>query len=551
MSERRDVTIPPTYNLLDAAWLPVRCRSGRRRWIAPWQIAETDDPPVAPATGRPELDHTMWLLLIGLLQTTCPPEDEEAWLETYLAPPSPEALKAQLAPYRPAFWLDGDGPRFMQELGGAALAAETSPKPQAIDRLRPGTPAQLFQRSSIPGAMGQAATALALVNFQLHTPGEGASMRGNVRGGSATTTFVDRDEGTLFERCWLNVTTADTYPRLSPSKLASAFPWMAPTRTSQGGKAVTPTEMHPAHVFWSTSGRVHLSPPSDGRCDLYPDAAAGPVYTEFVWWRHGVNYTGPWRHPLTPYVDIAKKDQPVISLPQQIRGPIRYQQWPSFVLGGEQAHSAHVVPQWHVRSKSLRRDFKQPVHDATLRVSGYQNSQASVIAFRERAMPLLFPPAQDPAGFRLGAGQRIETAEKVASTLHQQLKIALYRPGATKKPDALSAAVEDFHDQVEVIFFEQLRALHTHIEADDKASVDALRETWLKQLGGLALSIFDAAVGGMTEGRREGLDIPPDLDIERYVTARRDLLKFTSYKGKKLRALMGLPPVSAKGKKTS
>lgn len=49
------------YNLIHESWIPVRRKSGRADWLAPWQITEADDAPVAltaSGTGVPECAGT-------------------------------------------------------------------------------------------------------------------------------------------------------------------------------------------------------------------------------------------------------------------------------------------------------------------------------------------------------------------------------------------------------------------------------------------------------------------------------------------------------------
>ena len=98
-----------SLNLITDRWIPVRRKDGTRKVIAPWQMA---DPALDfPDWPRPDLNIACLELLIGLVFMADPPANAEEW-ETRQTP-DPERLRAQLAPFAPAFKLLGDGPRFM------------------------------------------------------------------------------------------------------------------------------------------------------------------------------------------------------------------------------------------------------------------------------------------------------------------------------------------------------------------------------------------------------------------------------------------------------
>ena len=54
-------------------------------------------------------------MLIGLVATACAPRDNNAWLKWWKNPPDPATLDAAFTPFRQAFALGGDGPRFLQD----------------------------------------------------------------------------------------------------------------------------------------------------------------------------------------------------------------------------------------------------------------------------------------------------------------------------------------------------------------------------------------------------------------------------------------------------
>ena len=106
------------FSLLDRPWIPVRRLSGQHDTIRPAEITSRigEDPVVAIAWSRPDLDAATRELLIGLLATACGVDARDRWRAWVNDPPAPEALEAAFAPLAPAFALDGNGPRFQQDL---------------------------------------------------------------------------------------------------------------------------------------------------------------------------------------------------------------------------------------------------------------------------------------------------------------------------------------------------------------------------------------------------------------------------------------------------
>ncbi len=121
-----------TFNLLTHGWLPVRRKDGSRDWVRPLDIADiaADSNPVMRLdTGRAEFDAAAAYFLIGLLQTVVAPIDSTEW-EDWFSAPDAKKLEAELAEITDAFWLDGNGPRFMQEFGFDLRTAVIKDKPE-------------------------------------------------------------------------------------------------------------------------------------------------------------------------------------------------------------------------------------------------------------------------------------------------------------------------------------------------------------------------------------------------------------------------------------
>ena len=109
---------PAVFNLINAAWLPVRRRSGAVEHIQPWRVTDGigEDPFVAFAWPRPDFNGAAHEFLIGLLSTAAAPRDDEEWEDWWSNPPEPNILEERFLTVAEAFDLDGPGPRFLQDL---------------------------------------------------------------------------------------------------------------------------------------------------------------------------------------------------------------------------------------------------------------------------------------------------------------------------------------------------------------------------------------------------------------------------------------------------
>ena len=68
-------------SLISEQWIPVRDRKGVVRKISPLEIL--DEEIVDIAAERADFQTALWQFLIGLIQTTLAPEDEDAWFDIW------------------------------------------------------------------------------------------------------------------------------------------------------------------------------------------------------------------------------------------------------------------------------------------------------------------------------------------------------------------------------------------------------------------------------------------------------------------------------------
>lgn len=349
------------YDLRFEPWIPWRRRSGRVQW-GPFAMLTDDlsgDPVSALAAPRPDFNGALTEFLIGMLTVALLPRDERDWRERWDQPPTPDALEGALKALPPAFFLDGDGPRFLQDFTETDLTdADLLP----IERLLFDAPGEqslklntdLFVKRAGVAAIGPAASAMALITMQTYAPSGGQGHRTSMRGGGPLTTLVDPRlasaepvAGSLWRYLWANAETVQLWEARAPSvrrpNPASLFPWMGPTRRSNrdGGGPTTPAEGHPLQAYFGMPRRLRLVFGEAGRCDLtgldVQEVAVG-LQTR----NYGIEYDS-WPHPLSPYYRSKKQSEWLPMHPQP--DGIGWKDWHGLTVEGPEQGSrpAQVV----------------------------------------------------------------------------------------------------------------------------------------------------------------------------------------------------------------
>lgn len=506
-------------------WLPVTRGTNKREVIEPWQITGgiADNAILDVPAPRADFKGALYQFLIGLLQTAFAPEDEDAWRDLWRTPPQPATLKAAFEPYLPAFELDGEGPAFMQDFDLpegepkdiAALLIEAPGGKTLRENLDHFVKGGTVQRIAPQWA------AMALFTLQINAPAGGVGHRVGLRGGGPLTTLVLPDESagpaSLWHKLWLNVLTREELALLTGNaKLAepaAIFPWLAPTRTSEAktGKETLPDDGHPLQMYWAMPRRIRLdfAHTEAGYCGLsgeYSERLVGHYVTK----NYGVNYTGPWRHPLTPY-SIDPKTGPLSIKGQP--GGVCYRHWLGLVLdGGEnsQRHAASVVRGYLESRQGLMKGDYQP----RLWAFGYDMDNMKARCWYEATLPI-FPMDQERRDDVQAAVQvLLDAASEALGNLRSCLKQAWFSRPKDASGD-VSFLDRDFWQRTEADFYRLLKQIA--ITNADKKAEKTLREKWRKCLRDHSLAIFDHwALSGDNE----------DGDMKRLVQARGHLLNW-------------------------
>lgn len=536
-------------NLLEEKWLPVRRSLGQVDWIAPHQIAEPDI--VAFAANRADFNGALAQMMIGLLQTTTPIDDEGDWESLLDAPPAAEVLQKWFAPTAEAFVLDGDDSRFMQDFSlttadGAECAIDAllidAAGGSAIDK----NTDHFVKRETIK-AMCPHCVATALFTLQTNAPAGGAGHRTSLRGGGPLTTLlVATPSRSLWQDLWLNVKPQRAFLQQGGDVQKTAkhftFPWLDEiSKIQPTGGETQPRQVYPHHLFWAMPRRIRVdfADEQTGRCDVCKRDSVQLLH-RYVTKPQGLNYKGVWRHPFSPYYEIKEDWLPVHPQP----GGFSYKNWLAWVLGvkrGKKSIQAAGIVDYFLQERKKYQQSGQ----FRLWVFGYDMDNMKPRCWYETTFPL-YGLAETNRATQIQiqnlVANRIEASEQAIFYLRQAVRQAWF--GESDLRGDLSFVDKAFWDGTEQAFYQQLNDLmqqartETGIDMDDAKFIIALGETWHKVLVKCATKLFDVdIVGAGSIGQQD-----PRRIAEAYNGLQRNL------RGDAIKTILHLPVSEKKNK---
>ena len=487
------------FNLIEQRWLPVRRRSGRLDHIAPCELALIgNDPPVAFAWMRPDLNTAAYEWAIGVLSTAYAPDNEEAWERDWNRPPETGLLDECFAPIAAAFNVDGDGPRFAQDLD---LLEEG--KIGNIAKLLIDTPGQetrknnaaLFAPQASPDALGPAATAIALYTLQCFAPMGGGGNLTSLRGGGPLGTIIiaahPRHGETLWGRLWPNVETGAQIrarARAQGHGNVDPFPWMHATRISvaNGGNPTTPDQTHALVVYWSTPRRIRVvfTEEAGGHCAITGEIATTIART-MRHKGHGALYPKEsYRHPLTPYTNYKKVGtNPVLAR----TGYNSYRVWP---IGIAARVGAPNLPAQAIRAW---REGREPAGTMSRCASyGYEMSGMLVMGWVGGELPLMNESEEVRPWVETFGERTASAASRIARWLTTSSRHA--EPVARKmKLGETNAIAERFFDATTTAFYREMAQCKNAVEAgeDPAQTLAGCAIAWRIEAAREAMKLFD------------------------------------------------------------
>lgn len=485
----------------------MRCASGERRVIAPWQMAEKGV--VSPDWPRADLNLACYEFLIGLIFLADPPRDATDWSARRAA--DPKRLRAKLEAYAGAFNLFGGGPRFLQDLeplDGDQKAPDIlfldSAGAQTI-RNNADVMVHRFRYDRLPFAEA----AMGIYTLQSQAASGGAGNRTSMRGGGPLITLVN-PERELWDLVWANV------PCGEPSDI-EALPWMRPTETSEKGQVRLPPKGRDFDVeaFFGMPRRLRL-------------VSNGAHVIGVIQKNYGTKYSG-WKHPLSPYYRLKVDEEWRPKHPTV--GRFGYRNWLGVIVRRTDNDLTELA-------LSLRVWLAERDGGGSVIVGGWAVDNAKPLDFvfsQQRLSAYSDKEIGDLSALVSAAGG-------VADALISSLRPVL---GAG---EARAVQKSEFYLETEARFREFFALILDRSRSQITPYPVNIEESWLKVLRTQALKQFDAVGMPGVSLRRVGR-------VEEVVTARRFLsmaLNGYSKPGKAIFSALGLSePVTKKSKKAS
>lgn len=499
-------------NLLEEKWLPVRRSTGLIDWIAPHQISEPDI--VAFAANRPDFNGALAQMMIGLLQTTTPVNDEDGWEVLQDKPPSAEELQKWFAPVAEAFVLDGDGARFMQDISLDVHSVDsTKLKPISLLFIEsPGVSTQKdnkdhFVKRGLINGLCPHCTATVLFTLQTNAPEGGAGNYTSLRGGGPLTTLVVATPAqNMWQDLWLNVKPQKAFLRQGGDVQKTAkhftFPWLADISQIQpAGSETQPLQVHPYHVFWAMPRRLRIDfdDVQSGYCDVCKRDSTQLLH-RYIAKPQGLYYKDKtvWRHPFSPYYETKEGWFPAHPQP----GGFSYKNWLAWVLGvAQEAKSVQAagIVDYFLQERKKYQTYGQ----FRLWVFGYDMDSMTARCWYETTFPLYGLTGmkrETQTHIQKFIADRIEASEQAVYYLRQAVKQAWFGESDLRRD--LSFVDKAFWDSTEADFYQQLYDLiqqarsEAGIDMDDACFIIALGESWLKVLSDSATKLFDVDIVG-------------------------------------------------------
>ncbi|MCB1521787.1 MAG: type I-E CRISPR-associated protein Cse1/CasA [Hyphomicrobiaceae bacterium] len=504
-----------TFCLIRERWIPVVDTAGRRHDMAPADITEIGD--VEFAWGRADLNVATYELLIGLLTVALPVYSRGDWHKRWKSPPTRAELADAFAPLIPWFQLDGDGPRFMQDLQD--LAGEDLP-PDGLLINAPGANAVrngtvLFVRDDLHAILSPAAAAIALFALQAFAPTGGAGHRTSLRGGGPLTTLVrlhgavPGSEAALWRRLWLNTPELSSRddeklpPMSSSDSSGRVFPWCRPTPTSERGQApfeIGAAGAHPAQAMFGMPRRIRLqfaentdaiACPITGR--ISPVVLAG-----FRTQNYGINYGVSWRHPLTPYEQRAGGEV-LPTHPKSSR--YGYKDWSPRLYGIAFHDAAGAGRSLSENLASIPSRLRN--QRVTVSAAGYVMDNMKVLDYLEAQVPWIIMADETRQGMLAAlADELVSSADRAVAAARSALSQSFKALGADKPTSLVQTASEAFWITTEQPFRDSLdRFANLADDADAdviNAARNAISDSWALMLRRQALAVFDETVPPQT-----------------------------------------------------
>ena len=484
--------IQKSLNLIKDPWLPIRRLDGSTEKIAILDILSAHDsnPVMDIVTVRPDFKNYVTEMLIGVINYAFPWNDSLDWSEKLIEPYSDDMFKSALLSLVPYFDLYGNDQKihFMQE---GTLAADVVPIEQLFVEDRGGW----FTRNTPIQKICPSCAALALCSFNFTGRAGGNGYMTGIRGGGPLSTLLrlkfEGKENTLWRQLYTNTLPKESLESLNqhglPEEPKNVFPWAGPLRHSETKTMTAPTDTNCYHIFFSMSNRFLLAPPlqTEDVCDACGDA--GHVFFDGVKRKNkGVNYTGTWRHPFSPYQPLSK-DGTYIALKGK-RAGLTYRDWPAIVT---------VAPASVLRNEKVYYDARSggdseiplPKAQASLYCYAYDVDNAKTRCWYSKTMPCFHFEKEYKKHAEEYLNTMLNLTTEILYYLKQALKTVRYKDLKNSTIKDWRQLETEFYEATEKDFFRNVQKL-----TQDKSFKEKnIAEQWKKNLTACAMKLYESS----------------------------------------------------------
>lgn len=481
--------------LVNFSWIPVLRQNGIQEKIAPWQITETDI--ISISSPRADFDGALIQFLIGLLQTTMTPKDEDEWGIFLEQPPQPEELKTRFIKFSHAFEIKkNSAPQFMQDYEQLDVKSPNSISDLLIDAPGGNTLKENkdhFVKRGLVETMCPACAVTALYTLQINAPAGGQGHRTSLRGGGPLSTLVVNDPensdlpDNLWTNLWLNILDKSREKRITgnwDNTVESAiFPWLAKTKTSEKttGVEVFPEDAHPDQMYWSMPRRIRIlwDKTTSGNCHIC-NTYSEELVTHYETKNYGINYSGQWQHPLSPHT--INKDG--VILPRHAQpGGMTYCHWLGLVKEQDNLKPALAVLRQQKLIASFSQDEKEQLR---IRSFGYDMDNMKARCWYETTFPLYKLQNKNGVDLSLYINLLTDAAMDVASMVRTCIKEVWFRRPGDARGDT-SFLQQAFFQHTENSFYRSVERL----TADSDRTEKEILNNWHNVLVQSAYSLFN------------------------------------------------------------
>lgn len=496
-------------NLINDAWIPAIRADGCRCKIAPWQIAERDNPIVELAAPRADFQGALYQFLIGLLQTAFAPANHDEWREYWEIPPNVEKVKDAFDSISYAFHIDiTQGPAFMQEIDDFSSSDECECPIEDLvggelsDNTRKKN-SDLFVKRGVISQVSPYWAALALYNVQTSGVLAWGKHRVGLRSNGPLTTLIlfTGNQPSLWKSIWLNVIDKEN-GHLIPGdwekrETKDTFPWMGKTRVSPKKEKTTPIDVNPLQHYWPTPRRIRLNIElADDVCSISGETINYSVKT-FKRIHNGVYYTDNWRHPLSPYkYPTENQPFPTVILGKDISET--FKDWP-LVVTGYGTSTSRSLPALNIRIFNAYRSLDVAEHSVTVWCYGYKANNANVYGYVDGQLPLLHIDLEKIDTFLSWVALLVDSADKSNAILCEAVSYAWFgidknkkkrNKHAINKTKKSSSIGNDFFNGLRMEFYSLLIQMAALVKHQNQLSPE-LAGRWVHMLWLTQQEVFD------------------------------------------------------------